>query len=137
MKNKKLIIAAVLIILIQTASAAWFIPWIKENQQPIKDERFTNLYNQVISPMNTMQNINLVTPYMNEYGYRAIKVHVTDYNKDFYVLSGQGTTLTPPARVDKTYSLNSNQVSRGAAMIKDGKIDTFEQWQLILMLRWA
>ncbi|MDD3840117.1 MAG: hypothetical protein PHP06_06030 [Clostridia bacterium] len=134
--KKTLSIALIIVLYANVASAAFFIPWLQpNNQQPTKDEKFNNLYKQVILPLNTAQNINLVSPYMKEARYNTIKIHVADYNKDLYVISGQGTTLIQPAQIDKTYSLSAQQISWGASILKDGKIDRIEKWQLYMMLR--
>lgn len=141
MKNNKSIIGltAALIILLQAGSgAAWSFPWQAQEHKPTQDARFNTLYNQTVSPLNTIQNINQLTPYMEQAGYTTIKVYVIDYNKVFYLQKGAGTTLTPPtARIDRTFSLTSGQVRRAAKTLSDGKISYPEKWELFFMLRWA
>ncbi len=141
------VIAAALLLTTQAASAGLF-DWLtipgKQRQTPTaaaqsndKDAAFSSLYMQTVSPLNTPENIKQVSTYMDGNKLQTIQVQVTDLNKAFYVVSGAGTTLTPPTRIDKTLRLTTGQVKDAASILADGQISYFERMRLYFILNQA
>lgn len=117
----------------------WLFPAAPAQQETPQDDRGAALYifyTQTIIPLNTPQNIQHLTTYMQSKNVQAVQVHLTDLDKDFYIVSGEGTTLNRPVSIDKSLKLTTGQVKDIAGMLVDGQISYWEQWQLITMLRW-
>jgi hypothetical protein len=91
---------------------------------------FDILYQTSISPLNTAANIKTLDSYLASRGIQTVKVHVTDANKDFYLLKGSGATLEAPERADTTIQLTTEQVRTTANILADGQINIIERIQL-------
>lgn len=90
---------------------------------------FKALYSEVLS-INTNTNIGLINDYMRAYSVNIVKIHVTDYNKNFYVIRSAGTTLETPTNFDKEISLSSSQVRQIIGFLSDENISWWEQFHM-------
>lgn len=128
---KKILLVLLCINLLIASAGASLFPWMK----PTRASNFETLYNNTIQPLNTQANTNTMTAYMDSYGVKSIRIHVIDYNRDFYILKGQSTTLTGTG--DKTISLTSEQVKSISSLLADSDLSYFEKVQIYFMLRSA
>lgn len=131
MTKKLLILLLCINIFVATAGAGLFT-WAK----PTQAKNFETFYSSTIQPLNTQSNINIMTAYMDAHNSRSIRVYVTDYKRDFYVVAGQGTYLTGTG-ANKIIRLTSGQIRTAADKLSDGKLSFFEKVELSFMLRSA
>lgn len=82
--------------------------------------------------INTPDNIQTLNANLNNYGIQAIKVHVTDYNKDFYVIQGNGLLSDYPT-YDKEIALSRTQIEQIKGYVEDRKITQYEQFRMWLI----
>lgn len=131
---KRILILLLCINIFVASAGASLFPWIKP--APAQASNFETFYSNTIQPLNTQANTKTMTAYMDSYGVKSIKVHVTDYNRNFYVLKGQSTALTGTG-ADKSISLTSEQVKSISSMLADSDLSYFEKVQIYLILRGA
>lgn len=82
--------------------------------------------------INTPDNIQTLNANLKNYGIQAIKVHVTDYNKDFYVIQGNGLLSDYPT-YDKEIALSRTQIEQIKGYVEDSKITQYEQFRMWLI----
>lgn len=133
---KKALLLLLCINIIVSTSQAGIFDFLKQNEK----ETINSFYETTILPLNTPGNIKLVSSYMESKGVSSIKIHVTDYDSDFYIVKDHGvyTNIYPTgANQDKTITLSSQQIRSIASILQDGKITYFEKIELYLMFRSA
>ncbi len=108
-------------------------PVVVNTPQPQVKDGFDSLMAE-LHQINTPDNIQTLNANLKNYGIRAIKVHVTDYSKDFYVVQGHGLLSDYPA-YDKEIALSRAQIEQIKGYIQDGKITPYEQFRMWLIYR--
>jgi hypothetical protein len=71
-------------------------PVVVNTPQPQVKDGFDSLMTE-LHQINTPDNIQTLNAKLKNYGIQAIKVHVTDYSKDFYVVQAHGILGDYPA----------------------------------------
>ncbi len=99
--------------------------------QPQVKDGFDSLMTE-LHQINTPDNVQTLNAKLKNYGIQAIKVHVTDYSKDFYVVQGHGLLDDYPA-YDKEIALSRNQIEQIKGYVEDGKITPYEQFKMWLI----
>jgi hypothetical protein len=129
--------ALVILLMVNVASASFFddlrdrfIP-APQRYEPITQPRddFNTFYSE-ISGYNTPAVITLISDYMSDYRQDVIRVHVIEYNQDFYIIRGSGILLQPHSHIDRSISLTKAQIRQIAGFMADGELSWPEQWQM-------
>lgn len=108
-------------------------PLVVNNTQPVMEDDFDSLMAQIYQ-LNTPANIQILSEKMQYYGINAIRIGVTDYNKDFYVVKGQGLLKDYPTS-DLNIAVSKAQIEQVKSYIADGKITPYEQFRMWLMFK--
>lgn len=106
-------------------------PVVVNTPQPQVKDGFNSLMTE-LHQINTPDNIQILNANLKNYGIRAIKVHVTDYSKNFYVVQGLGI-LGDYAAYDKEIALSRTQIEQIKGYVEDGKITPYEQFRMWLI----
>lgn len=139
---KKSITVLIILILVLAASANIFTdilnklvpysqPLAVNNTQPAVVDDFDGLMAQIYQ-LNTPANIRILSEKMQYYRINAIKIGVTDYNKDFYVVKDRGILKDYPTS-NIEIAVSKAQIDQVKPYIADGKITPYEQlrmWQI-------
>ncbi len=106
-------------------------PVVVNTPQPQVKDGFDSLMTE-LHQINTPDNVQTLNAKLKNYGIQAIKVHVTDYSKDFYVVQGLGI-LSDYAVYDKEIALSRTQIEQIKGYVEDGKITPYEQFRMWLI----
>lgn len=102
-----------------------------QGQAQEKDSFGTFLYN--LMALNTKENIEQLTSEMQSRNVYAVRIHVTNYDKNFYIVSGKGITGFSQT-YDISYDLSKNQVMKLYDIARDGKVTFAESIKIQLIL---
>lgn len=105
---------------------------ISHVQSDNKDE--IKPFSETLMSLNTNTNIQELNSVMDEYGVQAVKVRVSDYNENFYVVKGQGIVQDYPTN-DREIVLTSKQITRISEYLYDGQLDFFDRWQIYAIIK--
>lgn len=123
------LLAVLLILTVNPASAFWN-PFASQQSIVQQPDNFTSLYDG-LQILNTQQHIDFVSGYMESHGVKVIKVHVIDYDADFYVISGSGVTLNVPSHIDTTVKLTESHIRQIEGYVANNEISGWDQVQLL------
>ncbi|KCZ70432.1 hypothetical protein ANME2D_03347 [Candidatus Methanoperedens nitroreducens] len=141
---KKSITVLIILMLVPAASANIFtdvfnklVPYSQplgvNNTQSVMEDDFDSLMAQIYQ-LNTPANIQILSKKMQHYGINAIKIGVTDYNKNFYVVKDYGILEDyPTSNIEITVS--KAQIDQVKHYIADGKITPYEQFRMWMIYK--
>lgn len=84
---------------------------------------------------NTPQNISFISGYMNSYDIKTVRIHVIDYNADFYIVRNSGITFLPPSQINKTIKLKMCHIKQIEGYVANGELSLLDQLKLSVMYK--
>lgn len=98
---------------------------------------FKDYYYREIDPMNTPENIALISQEMKVQGIGILRVYVSDYNQNFYVVKDLGAMYnTDLGKVSDHYVvLTVNDIQKVKNIISDNKLTFFEKIEIWSMIK--